>query len=135
MSTPDTADVPGMVLLRPFQPLIFCFCQRDISASQQMMLPSPTCHSCAAFKAPSLTVTTWLISCTSCYHQAVCFPKCKFLNPSVATSHPSHFNYIKKYIFCMCVYTYTRTNIETTAPSQRLILCEKLSCYIPLPQA
>lgn len=34
---------------------------------------------------------------------------------------------------CECIYIYI--NIETTAPSQRLALCEKRSCHIPLPQA
>lgn len=109
MPIPDTADVPGMVLLRPFQPLNFCFCQRDISPSQQTMLPSPR-------HRPALMccVQSALPYCHDPAHllHLVLSPGCLFSEMqipelSVAISHPSHFNYIKKYIFCMCVCVYS----------------------------
>lgn len=81
---------------------------------------------CTAFKVLSLTVMTLLISCTSCYHQAVCFQKCKFLDP-VLPSAIQVISIIYKNTYSACVCVYIHINLKTTAPSQRLILCEKLS--------
>lgn len=73
------------------------------------------------------------IPCILCYHQAVfrnanfwtqcCHQPCKSLQ--------SYFKKIHILNVCVCI----GTNKKPTALSQRLILCEKLSCNIPLPQA
>lgn len=100
--TLGTVDVTGMVLLRPFQEGHLPQPSDDAALSHSL---SPAHVLC--FNVPSRTVTTLLISCTSCYHQAVWFWKCTILNSVLPSAiQVISITYTYKYVFCMCVCVY-----------------------------